>query len=76
MFILQKKKTAYRGYKVRQKYGPLLSDSGKIDIETSKFIKPFAKRWKVKSVFQVLLLYRAARYQDFVNLTQQVSLSI
>lgn len=59
---------------MRQKYGPLTNtNTGKIDVETSKFIKPFAKRWKVKSIFQVLLLYRAARYQDFVNLTQQVS---
>lgn len=64
---------AYRGFKVRQKYGPLLnSKTGKIDLETSKFIRPFAKRWKVKSIFQILLLYRSARYQDLVNLTQQV----
>lgn len=64
---------AFRGYKVRQKYGPLLnSNTGKIDLETSKFIRPYAKRWKVKSIFQILLLYRSARYQDLVNLTQQV----
>lgn len=64
---------AYRGYKVRQKYGPLLnSNTGKIDVETSKFIRPFAKRWIAKSIFQILLLYRSARYQDLVNLTQQV----
>lgn len=65
---------AYRGYKVRQKYGPLLnSTTGKIDLETSKFIRPFAKRWLAKSIFQILLLYRSARYQDLVNLTQQVN---
>lgn len=48
------------------------SKTGNIDAATSNFIKPYAKRWKAKSIFQVLLLYRAARYQDFVNLTQQV----
>lgn len=66
---------AYRGYKVRQKYGPLLNaKTGKIDLETSRFIRPFAKRWKAKSIFRILLLYRSARYQDLVNLTQQVRL--
>lgn len=70
-------KIAFRGFKVRQKYGPLLNTkTGNIDVETSNFIKPFAKRWKIKSIFQVLLLYRAARYQDFVNLTQQVGTSL
>lgn len=63
---------AYRGFKVRQKYGPLLNNTGNIDLDTSKFIRPFAKRWKAKSMFQILLLYRSARYQDLVNLTQQV----
>lgn len=64
---------AYRGFKVRQKYGPLLNaKTGEIDIETSKFIKSFAKRWREKTIFQVLLHYRAARYQDLVSLTQQI----
>lgn len=65
---------AYRGFKVRQKYGPLLnSKTGQIDIATSTFIRTYAKRWKEKSIFQVLMHYRAARYQDLVNLSQQVS---
>lgn len=64
---------AYRGFKVRQKYGPLLNaKTGQIDIATSAFIRTYAKRWKEKSIFQVLLHYRAARYQDLVNLSQQV----
>lgn len=64
---------AYRGFKVRQKYGPLLNaKTGQIDIATSNFIKTFAKRWREKSIFQVLLHYRAARYQDLVSLTQQI----
>lgn len=71
--IIQK---AYRGFKVRQKYGPLLnSKTGRIDIATASFIRTYAKRWKEKSIFQVLLHYRAARYQDLVNLSQQVSVS-
>lgn len=65
---------AYRGFRVRQEYGPLLNTrTGKIDVETTNFIRPFAKRWQAKSIFQILLLYRSARYQDLVNLTQQVS---
>lgn len=64
---------AYRGFKVRQKYGPLLNlKTGQIDNETATFIRTYAKRWKEKSIFQVLLHYRAARYQDLVNLSQQV----
>lgn len=66
---------AFRGFKVRQKYGPLINKrTGKIDAETYAFIKAYAKRWKEKSIFQVLLHYRAARYQDLVNVSQQVNL--
>lgn len=46
--------------------------TGQIDIETSKFIRGYAKRWREKTIFQVLLHYRAARYQDLVSLTQQI----
>lgn len=46
--------------------------TGQIDIATSTFIRTYAQRWKAKSIFQVLLHYRAARYQDLVNLSQQV----
>lgn len=68
---------AYRGFKVRQKYGPLLNaKTGQIDTATSTFIRTYAKRWKEKSIFQVLLHYRAARYQDLVNLSQQVLIAI
>jgi myosin III len=65
--------SAYRGFKARKEYGPLLcAKTGKIDIQTAVFINPYAKRWKSKSLFQVLLLYRAARYQDLVNFSQQI----
>lgn len=57
----------------RRKYGPLINEkTGEIDATTSKFVKDYAKKWKSRTIFQVLLHYRAARYQDFVNLSQQV----
>lgn len=65
--------SAYRGHMSRKKYGPLVNDkSGKIDIQTAIFINPFARKWKAKTIFGVLLQYRAARYQDLVNFCQQV----
>ena len=64
--------TAFRGYRIRKKYGPLISQSGRIDIATAKFIEPFAARWKKKSMFQVLLQYRSIRHMDLVNFSQQV----
>lgn len=64
--------TAFRGYQIRKKYGPLVGQSGKIDIATAKFIEPFAIRWKKKSMFQVLLQYRSIRHMDLVNFSQQV----
>lgn len=64
---------AYRGFMCRRKYGPLINQrTGKIDAETFAFVKSYAKRWKEKSIFQVLLHYRAARYHDLVNMSQQV----
>ncbi|GBP33660.1 Neither inactivation nor afterpotential protein C [Eumeta japonica] len=64
---------AYRGYIVRKAYGPLVSKStGQIDEETASFLKRFAMKWKSRSIFQVLLQYRAVRYQDLVHFSQQV----
>ncbi|CAG9567458.1 unnamed protein product [Danaus chrysippus] len=64
---------AYRGYVVRKAYGPLVSKtSEQIDDETSAFLKRFAMKWKSRSIFQVLLQYRALRYQDLVHFSQQV----
>ncbi|KOB75911.1 putative myosin [Operophtera brumata] len=64
---------AYRGYIVRKAYGPLVSKStGQIDEETASFLKRFAQKWKSRSIFQVLLQYRAVRYQDLVHFSQQV----
>ncbi|CAG9784623.1 unnamed protein product [Diatraea saccharalis] len=64
---------AYRGYIVRKAYGPLINKStGQIDEETATFLKRFAMKWKSRSMFQVLLQYRAVRYQDLVHFSQQV----
>jgi myosin III len=63
--------TAYRGYKIRKMYGPLINQkTGKIDIATAKFIEPYATRWKKKSMFQILLQYRSIRQMDLVNFSQ------
>uniref|UniRef100_A0A182QQM6 non-specific serine/threonine protein kinase n=1 Tax=Anopheles farauti TaxID=69004 RepID=A0A182QQM6_9DIPT len=65
--------TAFRGHLARKKYRPLINErTGKLDPETAEFMKPFAYRWRKKSMYQVLLQYRAARYQDLVNMSQQV----
>ncbi|XP_061706914.1 neither inactivation nor afterpotential protein C isoform X2 [Cydia pomonella] len=64
---------AYRGYMVRKAYGPLINKStGQIDEETALFLKRYAMKWKSRSIFQVLLQYRAVRYQDLVHFSQQV----
>lgn len=61
---------AYRGHMVRKEMGPLIK--GEMDQETKDFIKFYYTKWRSKSIFQVLLRYRAARYQDLVQLSQQV----
>nr|CAD7570533.1 unnamed protein product [Timema californicum] len=48
--------------------------SGKMNTATASFMRPFCKKWKAKSIFQVLLMYRSARYQDLVYFSQQVHL--
>nr|CAD7456020.1 unnamed protein product [Timema tahoe] len=64
----------YRGYQTRKHYGPLLkASSDKMDTETASFMRPFYKKWKAKSIFQVLLMYRSARFQDLVYFSQQIS---
>lgn len=64
---------AYRGYLVRKQYGPLICvKTGKLDAVTADFIRPYLKRWKMRSMYQVLLQYRAARHMDLVHFMQQV----
>ncbi|ALC38813.1 ninaC [Drosophila busckii] len=64
---------AFRGFRDRLHLPPLVNEkSGQLNENTADFIRPYAKKWREKSIFQVLLHYRAARFQDFVNLSQQV----
>ncbi|CAH1176110.1 unnamed protein product [Phaedon cochleariae] len=46
----------------------------KLEEDDLNFIKPFAGKWRTKSVFSVLMLYRSIKSQDFFNLAQQVHL--
>lgn len=63
----------FRGYAVRKRYGPLINArTGKLDSETVNFVRDFAKKWRAKTIYQVLLHYRCARFQDLVNFSQQV----
>ncbi|KAG7201550.1 hypothetical protein KM043_004299 [Ampulex compressa] len=63
---------AYRGHVVRKEMAPHLK--GEMNQETKDFIRFYSSKWRSKSMFQVLLHYRAARYQDLVQLSQQVHL--
>ncbi|XP_014215430.1 neither inactivation nor afterpotential protein C isoform X2 [Copidosoma floridanum] len=69
--VLQK---AYRGHQVRKEVGPLLSKDLNLDPDTMDMMRYFGSKWRSKSIFQVLLQYRAARYQDLVHFCQQVHL--
>lgn len=62
--------SAYKGHVVRKEVKPLFKRE--MDQETKDFIKFYSSKWRSKSIFQVLLRYRAARYQDLVYLSQQV----
>ncbi|XP_076245850.1 STKc_myosinIII_N_like and MYSc_Myo21 domain-containing protein ninaC [Calliopsis andreniformis] len=64
---------AYRGHAVRKETAPLLGKS-QMDPETMDMMKFYCSKWRSKSMFQVLLHYRAARYQDLVQFSQQVHL--
>ncbi|XP_015118625.1 neither inactivation nor afterpotential protein C [Diachasma alloeum] len=62
----------FRGHQTRKGTGPLLK--GDFDVDTKDFMAYYFRKWRTKSVFQVLLRYRAVRYQDLVQLSQQVHL--
>lgn len=67
--IIQKQ---YRGYRVRKQIGPL--SRRKPNIDTMEFVRDYYRRWKARTIFQVLLMYRSARQQDLVYFSQQVHL--
>ncbi|XP_076279257.1 STKc_myosinIII_N_like and MYSc_Myo21 domain-containing protein ninaC isoform X3 [Lasioglossum baleicum] len=68
-----KKEVAYRGHVVRKETAPLLGKT-QMSPETMDMMKFYSSKWRSKSMFQVLLRYRAARYQDLVQFSQQVHL--
>ncbi|XP_011500567.1 PREDICTED: neither inactivation nor afterpotential protein C [Ceratosolen solmsi marchali] len=69
--VLQK---AYRGHQVRKETGTLLSKDPNWDQNTMDMMRFYCSKWRSKTIFQVLLHYRAARYQDLVQFCQQVHL--
>nr|XP_034173065.1 neither inactivation nor afterpotential protein C isoform X3 [Osmia lignaria] len=64
---------AYRGHAVRKEMAPQLG-KGPMDPQMMDMMKFYSSKWRSKSIFQVLLRYRAARYQDLVQFSQQVHL--
>ncbi|RZF36430.1 hypothetical protein LSTR_LSTR010850 [Laodelphax striatellus] len=66
----------YRGFQARKKHGNKIGGgmSSKMDTVTRQFMKQYCKKWKSSSIFQVLLLYRATKYQEFVYFSQQAHL--
>lgn len=67
--IIQK---AYRKTALKRIHELSLQDYEILTEEQYDFIKPFAKKWKTKTIFYVLLQYRARRIQDSFNFAQQV----
>lgn len=59
---------------VRKVYGPLINKHGDLNEETATFLRYYINKWKSKTIFQILLQYRAARIQDLYNFSQQVHL--
>ncbi|XP_033207351.1 neither inactivation nor afterpotential protein C isoform X2 [Belonocnema kinseyi] len=67
--VIQK---VYRGHSVRKETNPILK--AEMDQETKDLMMFYCNKWRAKTMFQVLLHYRAARYQDLVHFSQQVHL--
>jgi myosin-3 len=44
-----------------------------MDVNTMECMQEYYRRWKSKTIFQVLLMYRAAKLQDLAYFAQQVS---
>lgn len=57
---------------MRKETAPLLGKT-QMDPQMMDMMKFYSSKWRSKSMFQVLLRYRAARYQDLVQFSQQVS---
>jgi hypothetical protein len=71
----------YRGYSVRKEYGcapgkPKRFECVTIQEEAANTIQYFYRKWKGKTIYQQLLLYRAAKQQELTYFCQQVSTDI
>jgi len=67
----------YRGYSVRKEYGcapdkPKRFKCVTIQEEAANTIQYFWRKWKGKTIYQQLLLYRAAKQQELTYFCQQV----
>jgi len=47
--------------------------TGDTNVNAMEHMQKYYRRWNSKTIFQVLLMYRAARQQDLVYFSQQVS---
>lgn len=63
---------AYRNYIVRKGLGKITVDDENMDEDAQTFIRYYCYKWKARSMYQTLLQYRAARFQDLFNFSQQV----
>lgn len=68
----------YRGYSVRKEYGCAPNKAKRfqcctIEEEAANTIQYFWRKWKGKSLFQQLLLYRADKQHQLTYFCQQVS---
>jgi hypothetical protein len=67
----------YRGYSVRKEYGCAPGKNKRfqcvtIQEEAANTIQYFWRKWKGKTIYQQLLLYRAAKQQELTYFCQQV----
>nr|XP_027207239.1 neither inactivation nor afterpotential protein C-like [Penaeus vannamei] len=76
--------SSYRGFKVRQST-PDIRVSGKIksrekfgedtiEAEAARYVQYYFRKWKTRTLFQQLQLYRAEKQQQLVYFSQQVHL--
>uniref|UniRef100_A0A1B6LPF4 Neither inactivation nor afterpotential protein C n=1 Tax=Graphocephala atropunctata TaxID=36148 RepID=A0A1B6LPF4_9HEMI len=52
----------------------LVIQTQKLSNDVAMVMKQYCRKWKAKSIFQVLLMYRAAKHQETVYMSQQVHL--
>ncbi|XP_065353511.1 neither inactivation nor afterpotential protein C isoform X2 [Cloeon dipterum] len=67
----------FRGYITRKdiaetKGFKCSADASSYDMRTTALLRKYARRWRRRSLFQMLLLYRSVRHSDLVYFCQQV----